>query len=75
MFFLTRASAAGETAVGNEPLGYLSNPIVLDADMPWAPEMDTPEDGYARFRSTWLRLASKHSPGWLLHLAHWLGSS
>jgi hypothetical protein len=64
MFFLTGASAAGQTAVGNELLGYLSNPIVLDADMPWAPETDTPEDGYAGFRSTWLRLASNiHQAG------------
>jgi hypothetical protein len=64
MFFLTGASATGKTTVGDGPLGSLSNPIVLDADMLWAPEMDTPEDGYARFRSTWLRVATNiHQAG------------
>jgi hypothetical protein len=64
MFVLTGASAAGKSTVGNELLGSQNDPIVLDADMLWVPEMDTPEDGYARFRSMWLRLSSNiHQAG------------
>ena len=64
MFFLTGASGTGKTTVGNELLGSLDDPVVLDADVLWAPEMDTPEDGYARLRSTWLRLGSNiHQAG------------
>jgi gluconate kinase len=57
MFLITGASAAGKTTVGNELLGQITDPVVLDADILWTEEMDTPEDGYARFRSLWLRLA------------------
>jgi hypothetical protein len=57
MFVITGASGAGKTTVGNELLGQITDPVVLDCDILWSKEMDTPEDGYARFRSTWLSLA------------------
>jgi hypothetical protein len=61
---LTGASATGKTTVANELLGQPIDLVVLDADVLCAEEMDTPEDRYARFRSTWLRLASNiHQAG------------
>jgi hypothetical protein len=64
MFVLTGASGAGKTTVGNELLGQITDPVVLDCDILWSEEMDSPDDGYARFRSTWLRVAANiHQSG------------
>jgi len=64
MYVLTGASGAGKSTIGDELLGRVSDLVVLEADILWAPEMDIPEDGYARFRSTWLRLAANiHQSG------------
>ena len=52
--FVTGASGSGKSTVCHELTGCLDM-NVLDADILWGPHMDTPEDGYARWRFTWLR--------------------
>ena len=49
---------SGKTTLADQLLGELTDPVVLDADILWGPEMDTPSDGYARLRSTWMRVAA-----------------
>ena len=55
---LTGASGSGKTTVGSGLVGRTQGTVVLDSDILWGPEMDTPDDGYAKFVSTWLRLAA-----------------
>src|SRR2546421_10045282 len=62
MFVLTGASGAGKTTIGDELLGRIGEPVVLDADILWSADMDTPGDGYARFRGTSLRVAGNLPP-------------
>lgn len=58
LLVLTGASGTGKTTVANRLLGRPDLPVVLDADILWSPQMDTPDDGYAQLRSTWLHLAA-----------------
>lgn len=64
LFVVTGASGAGKSAIGLELPARLSECVVLDADILWRPEFDTPADGYRAFRDTWLRLAKNiHQSG------------
>ena len=58
LYVVTGASAAGKSTVGQRLFGSREVPVILDADILWSPEMDTPEDGYARFRATLMRLVA-----------------
>ncbi len=51
------ASGAGKTTVCQALLGRVNGAVLLDADLLWRPEFDTPDTGYADFFETWLRLA------------------
>lgn len=51
----------GPSGAGKSTLTYLlartvPQVVTLDADILWGPDMDTPEDGYRRFKMTWLRM-------------------
>lgn len=64
LLVLLGASASGKSAVARELVGRDIGPIVLEQDILWAPEFDHPDDGYRRFRETWLRLvANVHQAG------------
>jgi hypothetical protein len=54
----TGASGAGKTTLALQLIGPFTEAIVLDHDVLWMPEMDTPDDGWRRFGSLWLRLAA-----------------
>jgi DNA-directed RNA polymerase subunit RPC12/RpoP len=55
------ASGAGKSTVGRCLIDKIDEAIVLDADILWRPEFDTPEDGYNDFFETWLRLCKNIS--------------
>lgn len=57
LFVLTGASAAGKTTVCLALQAALPGCVVMESDILWLPEFDTPEDDYRAFRNTWLRVA------------------
>ncbi len=57
LLLVTGASGTGKTTIVLRLAGTFSEAVVLDQDILWMPEMDTPEDNWQRFRSLWLRLA------------------
>src|SRR5690348_7966956 len=62
LFVITGASGAGKTAVCLDLVARLrSECVVLESDVLWGPEFDTPGDQYRRYRDLWLRLAKNIS--------------
>ncbi len=57
LLLVTGASGTGKTTIILHLAGAFGEAVVLDQDILWMPEMDTPEDNWQRFRSLWLRLA------------------
>ncbi|MDQ2744426.1 MAG: nucleoside kinase [Chloroflexota bacterium] len=57
LLLVTGASGTGKTTIVLQLAGAFTEAVVLDQDLLWMPEMDTPEDNWRRFRSLWLRLA------------------
>jgi hypothetical protein len=48
----------GKSTVGSSLLGELTEVVVIEADLLWRREFDTPEDGYQEYSRLWLRLAA-----------------
>ena len=57
LFVVTGASGAGKTTLCLALAPIMSECIVLESDILWGPEFDTPDDQYRRYRNLWLRLA------------------
>jgi hypothetical protein len=57
LFVVTGASGAGKTPVCLHLPAHLTECVVLESDILWRPEFDTPETEYAAYRDLWLRLA------------------
>lgn len=51
-----------KTTIARRLAGTFPDAVVLDQDVLWMPEMDTPEDNWRRFRSLWLRMAVNIAP-------------
>lgn len=51
-------AGAGKSSVGALLLGELAEAVVLECDLLWRREFDTPEDGYNEYTRLWLRLAA-----------------
>lgn len=51
-------AGAGKSSVGASLLGELQEAVVLEGDLLWRREFDTPEDGYNEYTRLWLRLAA-----------------
>lgn len=57
VFIVTGASGAGKTTVSLSLVGTLPGCAVLETDILWCPELNTPQDEWLRWRSLWARLA------------------
>ncbi len=51
------ASAIGKSAILQQLTGRVTAAVLLDADLLWLQEFESPTDGNRRFFETWLRLA------------------
>jgi hypothetical protein len=51
-------AGAGKSSVGASLLGELTEAVVIEADLLWRREFDTPDDGYNEYSRLWLRLAA-----------------
>jgi hypothetical protein len=51
-------AGAGKSSVGASLLGELTEAVVLEGDLLWRREFDTPGDGYNDYFRLWLRLAA-----------------
>lgn len=64
-------SGSGKSTVVRELTPLLNEAVVLDGDILWREELDTPEDHYRQFYDMWLRLllnvAQSGRPGVLVH--------
>lgn len=58
LLLVTGASGSGKSTMAVRLAGVFTEAVVLDQDILWMAEMDTPEDNWRRFRSLWLRLAA-----------------
>ena len=57
LLLVSGASGTGKTTIALRLAGTFTDAVVLDQNILWMPEMDTPEDNWRRFRSLWLRVA------------------
>lgn len=51
-------AGAGKSTVGAALLGGVCEAVVMDSDMLWRREFDTPGDGYREYFRLWLRLCA-----------------
>jgi hypothetical protein len=52
------AAGAGKSTAGAALLGELTEAVVIECDLLWRKEFDTPGDGYRVYSRMWLRLAA-----------------
>lgn len=57
LLFVCGASGTGKSTICAELTGKLDEVIMLDSDILWRHEFNTPEDNYRDFFETWLRMA------------------
>jgi shikimate kinase len=57
LFVITGASASGKSTVCRDLVGGLLEAVVLEGDILWRQEFNTPETDYSAFRNVWLRMA------------------
>lgn len=58
LYIVTGASGVGKSALCREMAKIQSGYIVLDSDLLWDEIYNTPEDGYRRYRETWMTLCA-----------------
>jgi predicted kinase len=64
LLVVSGASGAGKSTVCHRLLGRVRQAVLLDSDILWRPEFNSPESGYAEFFETWLRLCKNiHQSG------------
>jgi hypothetical protein len=57
LILVSGASGAGKSSVCNAMRGKLDQVVLLDSDILWRREFDTPGDHYRDYFETWLRMA------------------
>lgn len=61
LLVVSGASGAGKSSVCQYLLGRFTQAILLDIDILWRPEFNTPETNYRDFCETWLRMCKNIS--------------
>lgn len=61
LLIVSGASGAGKSTVCNQLLGRITEVVILDSDILWRPEFNTPETNYRDFFETWLRMCKNIS--------------
>ena len=61
LLIVSGASGAGKSSVLRHLTGRLDPVVVMEADILWRPEFNTPEDNYRAFCETWLRVCKNIS--------------
>jgi hypothetical protein len=61
LLVVSGASGAGKSSVCQALLGKMTEVVLLDSDILWRPEFNTPETNYRDFFETWLRLGKNVS--------------
>lgn len=56
LLIVSGASGAGKSTISYALLGHIPQVVILDCDILWQPEFDTPQDSYRAFFETWLRV-------------------
>jgi hypothetical protein len=56
LLVVSGASGAGKSAVYGTLLGQMNEVVMLEGDLIWRPEFDTPETKYRDFFETWLKI-------------------
>lgn len=57
ILFVCGASGTGKSTILNALIGVVDTAVILDGDILWRPDFNTPEDNFQEFFETWLRLA------------------
>lgn len=58
LFIVTGASCAGKSTLCQELFRRERDYIVLESDLLWQEQYNTPEDGYGAYRSLWMRVCA-----------------
>jgi len=61
LLIISGASGTGKSAVCQHLLGRVTRAVLLDADILWRPEFNTPATNYRDFFETWLRVCKNIS--------------
>jgi shikimate kinase len=61
LLVISGASGSGKTTVGHALYGRVNQTILLDSDILWRKEFDSPETHYRDFFETWLRMCKNIS--------------
>ena len=61
LFFLSGASCSGKSTAASLLFERQKEYITMECDILWGAHFDTPEDDYAAFRDTWLRMAGNYA--------------
>lgn len=56
LLIVSGASSAGKTTVCQQLVGQVTEAVLLDSDILWRPEFNTPETKYRDFFDLWLRM-------------------
>lgn len=61
LLIVSGASGTGKTAVCQDLLGQVTQAVLLDSDILWRPEFNTPDTDYRDFFELWLRVCKNIS--------------
>ena len=65
LLIISGASGAGKSTICHQLLGQITQAVLLDSDILWRPEFNTPDTNYRNFFETWLRVCKNISQsGW-----------